>query len=90
MKPLEEKYTEHSRTVTEAAKCKAKIALKKSAIAVKAYYKDKLNLLPDKGGIVNVRVIYAGSWLKRGHTSLLAVGAVIEAETGLVMDYETI
>lgn len=30
------------------------------------------------------------SWQKRGHTSLLATGAVCEAETCLVLDYETI
>lgn len=37
-----------------------------------------------------MRVSYDGSWQKRGHTSLIAVGAVVEAETGLVLDYETI
>lgn len=41
MKPLAKKYTEHSRTVTEAANSKAKDVLEKSAKAVKAYYKDK-------------------------------------------------
>lgn len=58
--------------------------LKKSVQAAKQQYS------PDKDGIYNVRVIYDGSWQKRGHTSKLAVGAVIDAEIACVLDYETV
>lgn len=54
------------------------------------YYAEKLNINPDTNGILNVRVTFDGSWQKRGHTSLFAVGVVIDAETGVVLDYECI
>ncbi|GFN89755.1 hypothetical protein PoB_001626100 [Plakobranchus ocellatus] len=38
-------------------------------------------------GILNVRVSYDGTWAKRGHTSKIRAGAVIEIMTGFVTDF---
>lgn len=56
----------------------------KTVEAVKQHYQ------PEEDGVYNISVIYDGSWQKRGHTSNLALGAIIEAETGCVIDYETL
>lgn len=45
----------------------------------------KQHYAPDRDGIYNVSVIFDGSLHKQGHTSKLAVGGVIEAETGCVV-----
>ena len=38
--------------------------------------------------IIDIAVTFDGSWQKRGHSSHYGLGAVIELETGLVLDYE--
>ena len=38
--------------------------------------------------IIDIGVTFDGSWQKRGHSSHYGLGAVIELETGLVLDYE--
>ncbi|KYN50131.1 hypothetical protein ALC62_00159 [Cyphomyrmex costatus] len=38
--------------------------------------------------MTNITVSYDGSWLTRGHTSLLGVGCVIDVLTGYVIDFE--
>lgn len=40
--------------------------------------------------IYEVGVFYDGSWQKRGHTSNLAIGTVIEAQIGQVLDYKAV
>ena len=50
---------------------------KNQKIVVKAifdYYK-KINIHPDEHGILNVDVIYNGTWMTRGHSSLIGVGS---------------
>ena len=46
-----------------------------------------LGIFPDENGILNISVSYDGSWQKRGHTSNYGLGAVIEINTGLVINY---
>ena len=38
--------------------------------------------------IIDIAVTFDGSWQKLGHSSHYGLGAVIELETGLVLDYE--
>lgn len=90
MKPLDKSYQDFAKNVGEAVIEKASENLAESVVAVKNYYRDTLGKHPDQDGILDVRVTFDGSWQKRGHSSLLAVGAVVEAETGLVVDYATI
>ncbi|XP_077488230.1 uncharacterized protein LOC144099059 [Amblyomma americanum] len=52
-----------------------------SAAAVKEVYKEM-----DPSFCRDITVAYDGTWHKRGHTSHIGVGAVIEYHTGLIMD----
>jgi hypothetical protein len=45
---------------------------------------------PSDSSIIDIGVSYDGSWQKRGHTSLYAIGCVIDIITGLVIDFEVI
>lgn len=42
----------------------------------------------DGDGIVKMEVTTDGSWHERGHKSNFGIGAVIEMESGLLLDYE--
>ena len=84
LKPLHKKYWEVRSSVCDAVKEKVDEVLANSIEGVKRHYS------PDNDGIYNVKVIFDGSWQKRGHTSTLAVGAIVEAETGCVIDYEVV
>ena len=55
--------------------------LEQSAILVKENYEVPLD------DLCNVTVSFDGSWHKRGHTSLYGIAAVIEVNTGLILDY---
>ena len=52
------------------------------------FYKNVLDIHPDKDGILNITVIFDGSWKTRGHDSNLGVGLIIEAHTKTLLDYE--
>lgn len=41
----------------------------------------------DSDGILNLAVSFDGTWPKRGHTSKLGVGLVIDVRTGLIIDF---
>ncbi|KAG0727093.1 hypothetical protein GWK47_035360 [Chionoecetes opilio] len=84
MTPLYAKYQDTQRHILQKTEQKAKEVMEKTRDAVKRHY------TPDQDGIYNIKVIYDGSWQKRGHTSKLAVGAVVEAHTGCVIDFETV
>jgi len=53
--------------------------------AVFSHYKD-MGVEPDDD-ILDVDVSYDATWQKRGHKSNVAAGFVVEADTGMVMDY---
>ncbi|CAN7974947.1 unnamed protein product, partial [Ixodes persulcatus] len=52
-----------------------------SAVAVKTACKKM-----DPGFCKDITVVYDGTWHKRGHTSHIGVGSVIEYHTGLILD----
>ena len=52
------------------------------------FYSDVLNILPDKDGILNITVIFDGTWKTRGFNSTLGAGILIEAYTNMVIDFE--
>ncbi|KAK3889271.1 hypothetical protein Pcinc_006716 [Petrolisthes cinctipes] len=54
--------------------------------AVFEYYSKELDVAPDNDGILNIEVVFDATWMTRGHSSLIGVGAVIEAHTGFVLD----
>lgn len=68
--------------LTPAATRAAEKVLKRSADSVRQLYRE-LNI--DNPG--NIAVSFDGSWMTRGHSSHIGVGAVIELFSGLVLDY---
>ncbi|GFT90532.1 uncharacterized protein TNCV_1663791 [Trichonephila clavipes] len=40
--------------------------------------------------IIDVNVSYDGTWQKRGHTSNLGLGIIIDILSGLVLDFEVL
>ncbi|KAG0432156.1 hypothetical protein HPB47_021100 [Ixodes persulcatus] len=65
----------------KAAKAMSATICAEAAAIVKDVYKE---LDPTFTG--NITVVYDGSWKKRGHSSRIGVGTVIEYYTGLVLD----
>lgn len=46
--------------------------------------------LVDEHQNLKIDVSYNGSWMKRGHTSMIGMGAIIEVYTGFIVDYEVL
>ena len=59
--------------------------LSRSAQAVREFYGQ-----PDPTQVLDVCVCYDGSWQKRGFKSKNGFGAVVELQTGLVLDYAVV
>ena len=55
---------------------------------VRNYYSNNTDRVCDENGYLNIDVSYDGTWQKRGHTSLVSMGFIIEVNTGLVIDYD--
>ena len=49
-----------------------------------------LGRVPDDNGILDIDVSFDGSWLTRGYSSHVGVGAVIDAHTGFVIDFHVV
>ncbi|GFV15643.1 uncharacterized protein TNCV_2123601 [Trichonephila clavipes] len=50
---------------------------------------EKLKIVYENGAeITDLSVSFDGTWLTRGHTSLIGVGCVIDMLTGYVVDFE--
>ena len=56
--------------------------------SVKNFYKENTTTVPDENGNLNIDISYDGTWQKRGHTSLIGMGFIIETNTCHVIDYE--
>ena len=52
------------------------------------FYRDVLDIHPDKDGILNVTVMFDGTWKTRGFNSTMGAGVLIEAYTTTVLDFE--
>lgn len=83
-------YRKYASLVTKCAIEETKSLLETSRKAVIQYYGEVLKRFPDKDGILDIDVTYDGSWHTRGHKSLLGVGAVVDANSGLVVDFHTV
>ena len=58
----------------------------KTAHAVRSAHQD----IGSAGSKLSIAVSYDGTWMKRGHTSHIGVGLVVDVLTGLVIDFEVI
>lgn len=83
-------YTRISKFITEKSKINVSDILERSRKAVVQFYANELGRVPDENGILDLDVTFDGSWHTRGHKSLLGVGAIVDANTGLILDYETL
>ncbi|KAL7634402.1 UNVERIFIED_CONTAM: hypothetical protein RMT77_014779 [Armadillidium vulgare] len=63
--------------------------IKDQASEMVTNYYLKLGFKP-KGGMMNVQVSFAGTWLIRGYASLIGIGFIIEIETGIILDYHVL
>ncbi|KAM7295709.1 uncharacterized protein ISCGN_020982 [Ixodes scapularis] len=79
-------YQDHLKnTVSKSAAATAEKIYTESAAAVKSTYRE---MNPDF--TKDVAVVYDGTWLKRGYSSHVGVGSVIEYDTGLILDAEVL
>lgn len=79
-------YQEHLKNVvSKSAAVSAEKIFTESAAAVKSICKDM-----DPSFTRDIAVIYDGTWHKRGFSSHVGVGSVIEFDTGLILDAEVL
>ncbi|GFR91290.1 hypothetical protein ElyMa_002588900 [Elysia marginata] len=60
-------------------------AYSKKEVIMDAYSK-KEEQLPNEHGCMEIAASFDGSWLTRGHKSLIGIGCVVDVLTGLVLD----
>ncbi|XP_076049360.1 uncharacterized protein LOC143030038 [Oratosquilla oratoria] len=62
----------------------------KAVALVIEYYQSHLGIERDEDGFLDLEVSFYATWMKRGHTSKLGCGFVIECHTGIVLDFEVL
>ncbi|XP_063873641.1 uncharacterized protein LOC135107567 [Scylla paramamosain] len=82
-------YMRYANYITHKTVQHTKSLLEQSRKAVFSYYAQELDRHPDENGILDVDAIFDGTWHTRGHSSSFGAGAVIDANTRLILDYET-
>ncbi|XP_068212243.1 uncharacterized protein [Palaemon carinicauda] len=80
-------YERNKEYVHSLGKNKYDALQKKVQWSVVEYYR-KMNIHPDDNGVLDIDVIYDGTWMTRGHNSNIGAGIVVEACTGFVLDAE--
>ena len=85
-------FQSHDRQVSMAEIECGEEALKKSVSAVRQAYADTdfdlaEKMKRDPTTIVDINVLFGGTWQKRGFTSIYGVGICIDVLTGLVVDF---
>ncbi|GFN95547.1 hypothetical protein PoB_002205300 [Plakobranchus ocellatus] len=80
-------YADHFDNISKTTDCVKDNILKQSRQKVVDYYRREEPGAFDEDGVLNIGVSYDGTWAKRGHTSKIGAGAVIEIMTGLVIDF---
>ena len=78
-------YQRYKKYIEKLTEAKYKECMKEVDEAVFRFYKDK-GVTPDSNGILDIEIVYDGTWMKRGHTSPIGMGIVTEAYTGFVLD----
>ncbi|XP_076063006.1 uncharacterized protein LOC143038034 [Oratosquilla oratoria] len=80
-------YIRYARYITETATDLAKSVMEKSRRAVCDHYASKQDVEKFEGKF-QISTTFDGTWHKRGHKSNFGIGAVIDVETRLILDYE--
>lgn len=84
------KYYRRLRYNVDAMKTHLKTMQGKVHQSIRKYYEEHTSNVPDEDGVLNIDILYDGSWVKRGHTSKVGIGVIIEVCTGFVVDYEVL
>ena len=79
-------HQDHQERIWESSKDHSKAVLDQAAKTVHKVYKEAL-YEDNQDDILDICVSYDGTWQKRGHTSKVGIGCVIDSVTGLVVDY---
>ena len=80
-------HSRHMDVITRVVPTIKANILEQARQKVREYYELSDTDVIGEDGVLNLGVSYDGSWAKRGHTSKIGVGAIIEIMTGLVVDY---
>ncbi|GFO44193.1 hypothetical protein PoB_007069800 [Plakobranchus ocellatus] len=80
-------YADHFDNISKTTDGVKDNILNQSRQKVVDYYRREEPGAFDEDGVLNIGVSYDGTWAKRGHTSKIGAGAVIEIMTGLVIDF---
>ena len=56
--------------------------------AIKAYYAEHMNVVCEEGEALLIDISYDGSWMKRGHTSKIGMGVIVEVCIGFIVDFK--
>ena len=83
-------YDTNQRNFEQSLRKSTEQSLEKLAAAVCEFYRNMGNKDIKDDDTVDISISYDGSWLTRGHSSLVGVGAVIELFTGLVLDFHVV
>lgn len=83
-------YKRYQERIQAIAEMKYKMVNDGVVKAIFEYYASELDIAPDSDGVLNIEVVFDGTWMTRGHSSLIGAGAVIEAHTGYVLDGHTL
>ncbi|CAN8026270.1 unnamed protein product [Ixodes persulcatus] len=82
-------YRNTAEKVHEASMAAARDVMQEAATAVRGaqMFEDGEDHVNNADDLLDICVSYDGTWQKRGHTSNFGFGAVIEVNTGLVLDF---
>ncbi|XP_069958714.1 uncharacterized protein [Cherax quadricarinatus] len=82
-------FRKFTRFITERAVAECKKILQESRDSVFAEYA-KNGILPDNNGVLDVNVSFNVTWQSRDFYTKMGLCVVTEADTGLVLDYQTL
>ena len=82
-------FSRYRKFITRKAVEHTNKLIEENRVKVKEFYENTLNRHPDIYGNLNVDVTYDGTWHTRGHKSLLGASTIVDANTGLILDYQT-
>ena len=60
---------------------------KRAAKVIRNYF---LGDEANRDDLLNISVTYDGSWAKRGYSSNIGIGFIVEVETGIILDFEVL
>lgn len=82
------KYYRHLRYLFEEMKKHYNSKQAMIHAAIRKYYEEHTTNKADENGVLKIDGSFDGTWMKRGHTSKVGMGVIIEIYTGFIIDFE--